>query len=203
MDQHVKPTPRLTPLPPDPALNEQFDAAKRSLGFVPNSLLIMQRKPMMVKAWAQMTAAVWDPQSTVDRGFKRLVAHVVSRSAGCQYCMAHTFEGAMHYGVDEKKAAAIWAYQTSPLYSPAERIALDVAVASATVPNSVTDGMFEQMRIHWTDEQIVEIVGVIALFGFLNRWNDTMGTPLEAEPLAVGETYLAPHGWTPGKHDRR
>jgi len=43
---------------------------------------------------------------------------------------------------------------------------------------------------------------VIAVFGFLNRWNDTMATPLEEEPAEVGEKYLARGGWTAGKHDR-
>jgi uncharacterized peroxidase-related enzyme len=202
MDQRVISSPRLAPLPPDPELSEPFEAARKSLGFIPNSLLIMQRKPKMVKAWAQMSAAVWDPESKVDRGFKRLVAHVASRAAGCQYCMAHTVEGAMHFGVDERKASAVWEYQTSPLFSEAERVALDVAVAAGVVPNAVTDDMFADMRKHWTDEQIVEIVGVIAVFGFLNRWNDTMETPLEDAPLAAGEKYLARGGWTPGKHRR-
>jgi uncharacterized peroxidase-related enzyme len=202
MDQRVKSSPRLDPLPPDPALREPFDASRRSLGFVPNSLLIMQRKPKMVRAWSQLTAAIWDPESKVDRGFKRLVAHVSSRAAGCQYCMAHTAGGAVHLGVDEQKVAAIWDYQTSPLYSEAERAALDLAVAGSSVPNAVTDEMFAQMRRHWSEEQIVEIVGVIAVFGFLNRWNDTMGTPLEDEPLAAGEKYLARGGWAPGKHRR-
>ena len=203
MDQRIGPSPRLAPLPPDPALKEQFEASRKSLGFVPNSLLIMQRKPKMVQAWVQMTAAVWDPQGKVDRGFKRLIAHVASRAAGCRYCMAHTAGGAMHFGVDEQKIAAIWDYQTSPLYTEAERVALDVAVAAGSVPNAVTDDMFARMREHWTEEQIVEIVGVIAVFGFLNRWNDTMATPLEEEPLAIGEKYLADGGWTPDKHRRR
>jgi len=200
MDQRVRPSPRLAPLPPDPALQVQFEASKKSLGFVPNSLLIMQRKPKMVQAWAQMSAAIWDAESKVDRGFKRLLAHVASRAAGCQYCMAHTVEGAIHFGVAEQKAAAVWDYQRSPLYTESERVALDVAVAAASVPNAVTDEMFVQMRKYWTEEQIVEIVGVIAVFGFLNRWNDTMGTPLEDAPLAAGEKYLARRGWTPGKH---
>jgi uncharacterized peroxidase-related enzyme len=201
MDQRL-PSPRLAPLPPDPALKDELDAVARSLGFIPNSLLIMQRKPRMVRAWAQMLAAVWDPQSKVDRGFKRLLALVGSRAAGCRYCMAHTAGGAVHFGVDEAKVAAVWDYQTSPLYSEAERIALDIAVAASSVPNAVTDGMFVALRAFWSEEQITEIIGVIAVFGFLNRWNDTMGTPLEDEPLATGEKFLGAHGWTPGKHRR-
>ena len=92
MDQKVKPTPRLAPLANDhtPELKESFEASAKALGFVPNSMLIMQRKPKLVKALAQLTAAVWDPQGEVERGFKRLLAHVASRAAGCRYCMAHT-----------------------------------------------------------------------------------------------------------------
>ena len=151
-------------------------------------------------ALAQMTASIWDPDGEVDRGLKRLIAHVASRTAGCQYCMAHTAEGALHFGVEEKKLAAVWDYQTSPLFSAAERAALDLAVAGAAVPNVVTDDMFVTLRKYWTEDQIVEIVGVIAMFGFLNRWNDTLATPLEDEPIATGEKYLSSHGWSPGKH---
>lgn len=136
----------------------------------------------------------------MDRGFKRLLAHVASRTAGCRYCMAHTAGGALHFGVEERKLAEVWEFRTSPLFSKAERIALDFAIAAASVPNGVTEEMFGAMRKYWSEDQIVEIVAVIATFGFLNRWNDTMGTPLEDEPLAVGAKFLAPHGWAAGKH---
>jgi len=202
MSQRTRPSPRIKPLPPEhsPELKEQFESMRRNLGFVPNSILIMQRKPKLAKALAQMTAAIWDPDGEVDRGFKRLVAHVASRAAGCQYCMAHTAGGALHFGIEEKKLAAVWEYRTDPLFDAAERVALDFAIAAASVPNAVSDDMFAELRKYWTEEQIVEIVGVIATFGFLNRWNDTMGTPLEDEPLAIGEKFLARSGWTPGKH---
>ena len=204
MDQRAKPGPRLEPLPPEqtPELEEQFALMKRNLGFVPNSILIMQRVPRLAKAVAQLTGAIWDPQSKVDRGLKRLIAHVSSRAAGCQYCMAHTAGGALHFGIEDRKLAAVWEYQTDPLFSAAERAALDLAVAASAVPNAATDEMFLELRKHWTEEQIVEIVGVISMFGFMNRWNDTMATPLEDEPIEVGEKFLASHGWNPGKHAR-
>jgi uncharacterized peroxidase-related enzyme len=204
MDQKVRPAPRLAPLPAEhsPELKEQFETMKRNLGFVPNSILIMQRRPKMAKAFAQMTASIWDPESKVERGFKRLIAHVSSRAAGCAYCMAHTAGGALHFGVADEKVAAVWDYQTSPLYSAAERAALDLAVAGSAVPNAATDEMFLELQKHWTEEQIVEIVGVISMFGFLNRWNDTLATPLEDEPIEIGEKFLAGHGWSPGKHAR-
>ena len=197
-------TPRLEPLPADhaPDLKDAFEAYTKSLGFVPNSMLILQRKPRIVKAMAQLTASIWEPDGEVDRAFKRLVAHVVSRAAGCQYCMAHTAGGALLFGVEPRKVEAIWEFRTSPLYSAAEKVALDFAIAAASQPNGVTDGMFAEMRGHWNETQIVEIAAVVAVFGFLNRWNDTMATPLEEEPLQVGARYLAAHGWKAGKHRR-
>ncbi len=202
MDQHTGRSPRIKPLPPEhsPELKDQFESMRRNLGFIPNSILIMQRKPKLAKALAQLTAAIWNPDGKVDRGLKRLIAHVASRTAGCQYCMAHTAGGALHFGIDEKKLAAVWDYQTSSLFSATERITLDFAIAAASVPNAVTDEMFANLRRYWDEEQIVEIVGVIATFGFLNRWNDTLATPLEDEPIAVGEKFLASRGWSPGKH---
>jgi uncharacterized peroxidase-related enzyme len=204
MDQRTLPAPRLAPLPPEhsPQLKEQFETTRQRMGFIPNSVLIMQRKPKLVQAFTQMSAAIWDPAGKVDNKLKRLISHVASRAAGCRYCMAHTAEGAHKLGVDDAKLAAVWDYQTSPLFTPAERAALDVAVAAGNVPNAVTDEMFAELRKHWDEEQIVEIIAVIAMFGFLNRWNDTFATPLEESPLAFGETHLAAQGWDAGKHLR-
>jgi alkylhydroperoxidase family enzyme len=110
--------------------------------------------------------------------------------------------GALRLGVDEAKFDAIWEYRTSPFYGDAERAALDVAVAAGCVPNAVTDEMFDELKKHWTEEQIVEIVATISIFGFFNRWNDTMATPLEALPIEGGNRHLSEQGWSVGKHAR-
>lgn len=193
---------RLDPLPADanPDLQEAFQNFKRLLGYVPNSALVMQRKPKLVKALAQLASAVWDPASEVNIGFKRLVAYMASRTHGCNYSMAHAAEAAHRAGVADAKLEAVIEYRTSPLYSEAERVALDFAVAAASQPNAVTDELFERMKRHWTDAQIVEIMGAVAINGFLNRWNDTIAPALEAEPVAFGEKHLARHGWRVGKH---
>jgi hypothetical protein len=46
----------------------------------------------------------------------------------------------------------------------------------------------------------VDIVAVISVFGFLNRFNDTMATKLEASPIEAGKRFLAKKGWSVGKH---
>ena len=196
--------PRLDPLPPEHSLElkPEFDSFLKSLGFVPNSVLTMQRRPALVRAFVALQGAIWGPDSKVDRGFKRLIGHVASTAAQDPYSMAHTASAAMHFGIDEKKLAAVCEYRTSLLYSPAERAALDLAAAASAIPNAVTDAMFAELRKHWSEEQIVEIVAAIAATGFVNRWNTTMATPLEDEPMEAGEKHLARHGWSPGPHRR-
>ena len=116
--------------------------------------------------------------------------------------MAHTAGAALRLGIDAEKLEAVWEFRTSALFSEAERVALEVAIAGAAQPNAVTDEMFAELKKHWNEGQIVEIVAVIANFGFLNRWNDTMATPLEEEPIEVGEKHLAKSGWNVGRHQR-
>lgn len=78
---------RIRPLPIDavPELAESWQVYLKALGFVPNSVLILQRKPEPVKALAAMAAAVWDPQCEVPVSLKRLIAHVASKAHGCGY----------------------------------------------------------------------------------------------------------------------
>ncbi len=193
---------RVTPLAADacPDLQESFQQYAKLLGYVPNSVLIMQHKPKMVKALAQLAQSVWDPASTVPIGFKRLVAYVASRKHGCNYSMAHAAEAAHRAGIDDAKLDAVIDYKTSPLYNEAERAALDFAVAAAAQPNAVSDELMARLKQHWSDEQIVEMAGAVSLNGFLNRWNDTIAPALEAEPIEFGEHYLKRHGWHVGKH---
>ena len=163
----------------------------------------MQRRPRLVQAFAQLNAAVMDPAGEVDLGLRRLIGHLASKASGCLYCQAHTLLGAHNFGVTDEKLAAVWHYASSPLYSPAERAALDFALAAASQPNAVDDAIFAELQRHWSEGQIVEILGVVAMFGFLNRWNDSMATELEAVPTAVATGAAQAAGvapWSPGKH---
>lgn len=87
MKPNASTDPRLAPLPQEttPVLAGAFQTYVRVLGFVPNSVLIMQRKPKLVQALSQLAAAVWDPESEVSVAFKRMLAHVASRAHGCHY----------------------------------------------------------------------------------------------------------------------
>ena len=114
--------------------------------------------------------------------------------------MAHNAGGSLRSGIQEEKLAAVWEFRTSPLFDARERVAIEFAVAAAAQPNDVSDELFARMKQHWSEGEIVEITALIAYFGFMNRYNDTLATPLEEEAIHVAEKHIAKHGWKLGKH---
>ena len=194
--------PLIDPLPADhdPEVAALATFFHETLGFVPNSVLTMQRRPAIAAAFIALNKAVMDPSHGVPSGLKRLIGYVASQAAGCRYCQAHTALAAHRYGVSDAKLADIWDYATSAHYSEAERAALDFALAAAAVPNAVTEELQARLRAHWDEGQVVEILGVVALFGYLNRWNDSMATSLEAGAETFATEQLGGFGWDKGKH---
>jgi len=191
---------RIAPLPRDEIsdLEDAFGPVEQRMGFLPNSLLTMARRPEILRAVASLAQVA--RTGTVSSELKELVALVSSTAAGCRYCQAHTASNATRAGAEAAKIAQVWSYEASDLFTEAERAALRLAHHASLVPNQATEEDFEELRRSFDDGEIVEIVTVIALFGFLNRWNDTVATDLEPRPFEVASTVIAEAGWEPGKH---
>ena len=139
-------------------------------------------------------------EGRVTSALKRLIGYLASYTAGCRYCQAHTIRAAERYGAANDQMEHIWDYKTHPAFNAAERAALDFTIAASSIPNGVDHDISENLRQHWNEGEIVEILGVIALFGYLNRWNDSMGTTLEAPAAESGTKWLGNNGWNSGKH---
>jgi uncharacterized peroxidase-related enzyme len=194
--------PLVEPLPAD-ANAEVRELARffdETLGFCPNSVLTMQRRPAIAKAFIALNRAVMENHGRVTSDLKRLIGYVASLAAGCRYCQAHTVRAAERYSAQGDKLANIGDYRSHPAFSEAERAALDFALAASTIPNAVDDGIQRRLREHWDDGEIVEILGVISLFGYLNRWNDSMATTLEEAAEASALQWLTDANWSRGKH---
>jgi len=169
-----------------------------AMGFLPNSLLTMARRPEILRAFAALAGA--GRKGTVSPELKQLVAHISSTAAGCRYCQAHTADSGARIGVPQAKLEAAWNFESDTGFEEPERAALRLARDASVVPNAVTKAHFEDLHKYFSDDEIVELVAVISLFGWLNRWNDTMATELESEPLNFASKHLASRGWAAGKH---
>ena len=178
-------------------LAEFFD---ETLGYCPNSVLTMMRRPPIARAFIEFNKAVMENKGRVTSALKRLVGFVSSKAAGCSYCQAHTIRAAERYGAEAEKLENVWEYRTHPAFTEAERVALDFALAASTIPNTVGTDLQNRLRQYWDDGEIVELLGVISLFGLLNRWNDSMASTLEEGAAESGRQWLAAGGWDAGKH---
>lgn len=196
---------RLEPLNREdlPELNPIFERYDVNMGFVPNSVLTMARRPHLVDAHAFMIgSALFGDKGTVPIQLKECIAEICSQTRGCMYCQAHFASNALRYGVQANKVKNIWDFQNSDLFTDAERSALNFAMATAQLPNGVTDEHFIEMRKYWDEAEIVEITMACAVVAYLNTWNDSMGTPLEEAPSDVAEEHLGATNWHRGKHAR-
>ena len=194
--------PLVTPLSADHDLEtkELAEFFNETLGFCPNSVLTMQRRPAISKAFINLNKAVMANEGRVTSALKRMIAWVSSNATGCRYCQAHAIRAAERYGAEQEQLDNIWEYRTHPAFNEAERAALDFSLAASQVPNAVDATIQQRLHEHWDEGEIVEMLGVISLFGYLNRWNDSMATTLEEDAIESGNQFLGKHGFEVGKH---
>ncbi len=209
------------PLDPQdiPQLAPVLASSQAAMGFVPNSMLTMAHMPQLTMAFsmlagtvmgadlkAQMeaySASVPDASGVQDRltpTMVQLIAFSVSVAAGCRYCQAHTSNNLVRYGDSEDKLGEVLRYEESEILTDAEKAVVALALAAGAVPNESDAQHFEALRAHFNDRQITQIVAVISLFGFLNRWDDTMATSLEPHPVDFAQANLGVVDWQQGKH---
>ena len=155
------------------------------MGFRANDLFTFARVPGLIEPLSKLVWSVYGSDGLIPLELKKLISIITSAAAGCSYCQSHTMLGAQSEGISEEKIRAIWEYETSPVFTDAERSVLRVAQGAGRAPVDVTDQEFDEMKKYFDDDQICEIVAVIAVFGFTNKWNDTLSTDIEARPLAA------------------
>jgi uncharacterized peroxidase-related enzyme len=175
-------------------LEDDFTRIESFMGYLPNSHLSMAKNPNLSNGFSTLAGAVFGSKH-LNMDLVNLIALASSLSSGCKYCQAHTSHGASKVGVSPEKIAEILKCKESDQFIESEKAALDLAFAAGVTPNASKKDHFVELQKHFNDEAIIDIVAVIALFGFLNRWNDTLGTVLEDVPKEFVEKELQPLGW--------
>ena len=194
--------PLVKPLSPasNPDVSKLAEFFNETLGFCPNSVLTMQIRPEIARSFINLNMAVMTNHGRITSAFKRIIAWVSSNAAGCKYCQAHAIRAAERYDAEQEQLDNIWEYRTHKSFNEAERAALDFTLAASQIPNAVDDEIQQRLHKYWDDGEIVEILAVVSLFGYLNRWNDSMATSIENGAVKSAEKYLAKSGWNKGKH---
>jgi len=188
-----------------PEFEDVFSIGEKTLGFFPNSMLFMAIRPDLLFAFSILTKSVMRPKvkvglftklkillrlifylmrgekqgSLLSEELKWTVAYATSNAAQCNYCMAHTKHMIDTVGMDQGKFDEIFTFNDSDKFSEAEKVAIDVAILGGSVPNGVTKEKLKGLGDLYSKEEVIEIISIISLFGFLNRWNNSLNTPIE------------------------
>ena len=185
----------------------QLAIGRKVLGVVPNCHAYLEIWPVGLRTYNLLVPnflnlpfllfGLGPPKATVG-----LVMYSASRAAGCAYCTAHSCAFALRRGAGEDHVARV-ASRRLPGgdASSAERSALEVAEALASVPSSLTEAQRAALRRSFSKPDAEWIVLAAAMMGFLNKFMDAMGIPLEESMLATAQEVIGPSGWTPGKHE--
>ena len=89
--------------------------------------------------------------------------------------------GGSEAGASPEKIEALAEFRTSELFSPAEKVALELADAATSLPHDVSDELFERLREHYSEAEIVELAYIVALENFRSRFNRSLR--IEAQGL--------------------
>ena len=121
----------------DDDIRRRFEHYKQTRGFTPNSIMTMVRRPNIVRAFMALNQAVLY-EGTVPEETKILVSLASSYAAGCRYCQSHMANLSSLYRASDSKIAALWNFDNSELFSPAERAAIGLALKAGGLPNTVS-----------------------------------------------------------------
>ena len=184
---------------------ETFKLIESVMGFLPNSTLYMSQDPALLMSFMMLSKAVLKQEVKIsfmdkisnsfkflktmmqsDRQkdslpmkYKWLIAYASSHAAGCFYCQQHTSHSAKQIGISDEQISEIFTFQNSQLFTEKEKAVIALGIAAGSVPNATSKQHFVELANYFTEKEILGLVAVTALFGFLNRWNSTLNPPLE------------------------
>jgi uncharacterized peroxidase-related enzyme len=184
----------------DPEIKKLVDFFNETLGFCPNSVLTMLRRPNLAKSFVKLNMAVMENHGELTSEFKRLIAFISSNTTGCRYCQAHTIRAAERYGATADRLLNVWDFKNHDSFTKAEKAALQFTQEASSIPVTIDPVTEKNLKLYWSEDDVVEIMGVIALFGYLNRWNDVMGTTIETDAINSAQELLEGIHWEIGKH---
>ncbi|WP_421709457.1 carboxymuconolactone decarboxylase family protein [Algihabitans sp.] len=174
---------RVSPVPSSalpPRTAEIFEAYASSYGPFRNQVEVMAHVPAAVE---HIPALLMDlkRQKSVPWRYIELAIVVVSKLNECEYCVAHHAPVLEVEGISQAGIARILDYDDHPELDEADRVVIEYATQVTQTPQRIRDRMFERLRVHFTEAQIVELTLRIALCGFFNRFNDALMIQMEAE----------------------
>lgn len=159
------------------AIYERFAA---EYGPFANQVAVLAHVPAALRHLMPMLMELREAD-TLPKRYLEIAIVVVSKLNECHYCVAHHTP---FLAVQGLSPAAIDALPDTahPELDAVDRLVVEYATAAWETPNRIRATLFDRLREHFSEAQIVELTLRITLCGFFNRFNDALR--IEEEPEA-------------------
>jgi len=174
---------RVSDVPPEavvPDVQEVYRKFAGGYGPFRNQVGVFAHVPTSVKHLMGMLLELREQQNVAYR-YIELAIVAVSKLNECHYCVAHHKPLLMVEGVSSAGVDRILDFSDHPELDEIDRLVVEYTIAVTNTPQRIRDAVFERLRGHFTEAQIVELTLRIALCGFFNRFNDALMIDAEAE----------------------
>jgi len=130
-------------------------------------------QPKMMMGMGRFNQAIRGGK-TVSERIRNLVELKGAQMIGCEFCVDLGSQICRNSGFTDEELLALPGYQSSDLFTEQEKAALDYTVAVMRTPAEVTDELFDRMKAHFSDKQMVEITALLTLVN-VDRFNAAFG----------------------------
>jgi 4-carboxymuconolactone decarboxylase len=162
---------------PDPALGATYDFVRSRVGQVPNLYRTLAHAPNLLQGWIDFAWALRNDART-DRALRELVIMRTAQLNETNYEWTHHWKMAVAAGVSEDKLNALDGWRDSTLFSPAERVVLEMADQLAATTR-LTDDAWQALAAMFDERQVVELVLTASFYACVSRVLGGLAVPLE------------------------
>jgi alkylhydroperoxidase family enzyme len=131
---------------------------------------------------AGVLAAMGALEMTVARSWRKLdptlrwlAIEVAAARIGCSWCVDYGYYEGMNQGIDPAKVRAALSWRESDLFDDRERTVLEYAEQATATPVTISEDLVARLHAHFSDAEIVELGGWVALENLRSRFNAGMG----------------------------
>ena len=166
--------------------------SRKEFGKVVDPLRAQTHHSGVLMAAGALEMTVAKSWKALDPQLRWLALQATSSAIGCSWCIDYgSFEG-VQSGVDPRKVRDVPRWRDSDVYDARERLVLEYAEAVNATPSAMDDDLAARLREHFSDKEIVELAGWVALENYRSRFNAGLGLTSEgfaencAVPMTIG-----------------
>jgi len=142
-----------------------------------NQVKVVAHRPSAVKHLMGLLLDLAD-EALLPKRYLEIALVVVSKLNECTYCVAHHAPRLIDQGLNVETISNILE-PDCPGLDEVDRLVRDYAMQVTEKPQKIHDGIFDSLRKHFSEAQIVELTLRTALCGFFNRFNDALRIDIE------------------------